>query len=218
MARINPQRRAEIGRLKRHRTNGRIVDAALRVIADKGLDHFSIDDVVTEAGISRGSFYNYYPDRGALITDMADRFHDMLGEMPFQVDEDAGMRENLVAYLRCQNRCLRKAHEKPDWGRLINEVFASERAERPFMGTHDPEIFFSFMTRLGESGFIAYRSVDAIYDFFIGSMYFTMARIVEGSERPVASLISDFFFHLLLAFGFTREDTERMIEEIMSAD
>lgn len=72
------------------------------------------------------------------------------------------------------------------------------------------------MTRLGESGFIAYRSVDAIYDVFIGSIYFTMARIVEDSERPVERLISDFFFHLLLAFGFSREDTERMIAEIMA--
>jgi AcrR family transcriptional regulator len=215
MARINPQRRAEIGQQKRSQTNSRIVDAALRVIAAKGIHLFSIDDVVTEAGISRGSFYNYYPDRAALVTGIADRLHDIMGEEPFHFDEGKSMRDNLVAYLRRQTHFLRKADEHRDWGTLINETFASERTRRPFMGTHDPAIFFGFMRRLGESGFIAYRSIDAIYDFFIGFMYFTMARIVAGSGRPADSLIADFHFHVLLAFGLPREQIGTMIEEAM---
>ena len=216
MARIDPKRRAEIGLQKRSRTSGKLVDAALRVIALKGFDLFSIDDVVSEAGISRGSFYNYYPDRSALVTDIADRLHDIMGEAPFHFDESAGLRQNLIAYLQRQTLFLRRAHEHQDWGRLINEVFASQRTERPFMGTHDPAIFFDFMTRLGESGFIAFRSVDAIYDFFIGSMYFTMARIVAGSDKPVDTLISDFHFHILLAFGLPHDQVDIMVAEALA--
>ncbi len=218
MARINPQRRAEIGQQKRSQTNSRIVDAALRVIAAKGIQLFSIDDVVTEAGISRGSFYNYYPDRAALVTDIADRLHDIMHEGSFQFDESRSMRDNLVAYMRHQTRFLRRADEHRDWGLLINETFASERTRRPFLGTHDPTVFFGFMTRLGESGFIAYRSTDAIYDFFIGFMYFTMARIVGGSDRPADEHIADFHFHVFLAFGLPADQIGELVAEAMAPD
>ncbi|MGE0666939.1 MAG: TetR/AcrR family transcriptional regulator [Sphingomonadales bacterium] len=217
MVRIDPKRRAEIGEQKRRRTNGRIVDAALRVIAAKGLDQFSIDDVVTEAGISRGSFYNYYPDKHALVADMADRMHDILASDRYFVPDDTlDMRDNLLAFMRRQALFLRRAHEHSDWGWLIMEVFATQRMARPFLGTQDPEIFFDFMRRLGASGLIAFRSVDAIYDFYIGAMYLTLGRIIRVGDPDVETVIGNFFFHVLLAFGTPRGEVEGMVREALA--
>lgn len=38
----------------------RLIESALRVFAEKGLDATSIDDVIEAAGVSRGTFYNYF--------------------------------------------------------------------------------------------------------------------------------------------------------------
>jgi len=216
MARVNPNRRAEIGREKRKRTNQKIVDAALRVIAAKGLDNFSIDDVVTEAGISRGSFYNYYPDREGLVSDMADRMQDLLRQDGgFVFDPARSMRDNLIGYLRAIAGFLRRAHQKPDWGWLILEVFAAQHMERPFLGSYDPNIFFDLVEELGKSGFIAYRTTEAVYDTYIGALYFTLARIIRVPDGGVEDVLENHFFHMLLAFGMTRDEAEALAKEVL---
>jgi len=52
--------RAEIGRQKKERTSVRLIDAAMRVIARLGPDMATIDDVIAEAAVARGTFYNYF--------------------------------------------------------------------------------------------------------------------------------------------------------------
>lgn len=52
--------RAEIGRQKRERTSVRLIDAAMRVVARLGPGTVTIDDVIAEAAVARGTFYNYF--------------------------------------------------------------------------------------------------------------------------------------------------------------
>ena len=59
--RVNLQARALNAELRRKRTRARLIEAALDVIAEKGPDAASIEDFVAAAGVSRGTFYNYFP-------------------------------------------------------------------------------------------------------------------------------------------------------------
>jgi AcrR family transcriptional regulator len=59
--------RTRVGRARRSRTEARILDAALRVFAEKGPDAPVVDDFVRAAGISRGTFYNHYDGVGRLL-------------------------------------------------------------------------------------------------------------------------------------------------------
>jgi AcrR family transcriptional regulator len=52
--------RTRVGRERSARTETRILEAALGVFADMGPDAPKIDDFVLAAGISRGTFYNYF--------------------------------------------------------------------------------------------------------------------------------------------------------------
>lgn len=52
--------RTRVGAERRHRMRLRLIESALRVFAEKGLDAASIDDVIAAAGVSRGTFYNYF--------------------------------------------------------------------------------------------------------------------------------------------------------------
>lgn len=59
-------RRGEIGRQRRSRTREKMIDAALRVFARKSYDEVGIDDVLAEANVARGTFYNHFRTREEL--------------------------------------------------------------------------------------------------------------------------------------------------------
>jgi AcrR family transcriptional regulator len=55
-----PQQRAE-------ETRGRILDAAVKRFAIAGYDGASVDDICTEAGVSKGAFYHHFPTKQAIF-------------------------------------------------------------------------------------------------------------------------------------------------------
>ena len=55
-------RRAEIGRERRARMRGRLIEAAARVMADHGTENATIDIFIRAAGVARGTFYNHFRD------------------------------------------------------------------------------------------------------------------------------------------------------------
>jgi AcrR family transcriptional regulator len=54
------------GHKKKARTRQLLLDAALEVLAEQG-EAFSVADLATRAGVSHGTFYNYFTDREQLI-------------------------------------------------------------------------------------------------------------------------------------------------------
>ena len=48
-------------------TRGRILDAAVRRFAMAGYDAASVDDICTEAGVSKGAFYHHFPTKQAVF-------------------------------------------------------------------------------------------------------------------------------------------------------
>ena len=58
-----------------------LLDAALRLL-DDGLDpdltRLSVNQVVAEAGRSKGAFYQHWPDRTSFLVDLHRTFHDQL--------------------------------------------------------------------------------------------------------------------------------------------
>lgn len=59
--RINLEARAAAGEQRRARTRERLLDAAETVVAEKGIETPTIENFVAAAGVSRGTFYNYFP-------------------------------------------------------------------------------------------------------------------------------------------------------------
>jgi AcrR family transcriptional regulator len=53
-------------RRKRERTRGELVAAAERLVAARGLDALSIDDITEEADVAKGTFYTHFTDKDDL--------------------------------------------------------------------------------------------------------------------------------------------------------
>src|SRR3974390_3197684 len=72
MANINLERRAEIGREKRARTKAQLIVAAKALFAKRPWESITIDEVVQEAGVAKGTFYGHFNDLEELVAAIAD--------------------------------------------------------------------------------------------------------------------------------------------------
>ncbi|MGO9418565.1 TetR/AcrR family transcriptional regulator [Roseiarcus sp.] len=81
MANINRERRAEIGREKRARTRGQLIAAAKALFSKRRWDSVTIDEVVQEAGVAKGTFYSHFIDLDELATAVADELIDTFDDL-----------------------------------------------------------------------------------------------------------------------------------------
>jgi len=68
--------RAQAAPAVAHRTYDALLDAGVAVAARDGLGGLSINRVVAEAGVAKGTFYVHFADREAFIDALHARFHD----------------------------------------------------------------------------------------------------------------------------------------------
>ncbi len=53
----------------------RILSIATDLIADRGIDGVTMSDVAEQAGVSIGSLYQYFPDKIAIVSSLAERYN-----------------------------------------------------------------------------------------------------------------------------------------------
>ncbi len=71
MANFDPIRRAEIGRERRAKTRAQLLAAAKSLFARRAIESVTVDDVVKEAGVAKGTFYIHFKDLQELIATVA---------------------------------------------------------------------------------------------------------------------------------------------------
>lgn len=81
MANVNLIRRAEIGREKRVRTRAQLVEAANALFAGRAVESVTVDDVVQEAGVAKGTFYTHFDSLEALTAAVAEELVQSFDEL-----------------------------------------------------------------------------------------------------------------------------------------
>jgi AcrR family transcriptional regulator len=69
------KRRAPVAKAERRQ---QILAAARGLFAKRGYHLTTIDDIVAQAGVARGTFYLYFEDKRAIFSDLIDRFGSQL--------------------------------------------------------------------------------------------------------------------------------------------
>jgi AcrR family transcriptional regulator len=117
MANINPIRRAEIGREKSARTRAQLVAAANSLFARQAVESVTVDDVVREAGVAKGTFYVHFDGLDALTAAVAEElvrsFDDLLQAGRFSLGDPA-----LRIAFGCRS-FIDKALNNPRWASLV---------------------------------------------------------------------------------------------------
>lgn len=112
---------APIGRRERKKeeTKRRIFEAALALFSEKGFDATTIDDITGRSDVAKGTFFNYFPRKEAVIEFLADEWMDIAEEAA----SDSG--KSPTARLAALFAVLTRAHEEhPDLSRAVMRASA----------------------------------------------------------------------------------------------
>src|SRR5271166_4585343 len=107
------------------RTRMSLIDAGLRLTERTGLAGLSINLLVEEAGVSKGTFFHHFGDRASYLLALHREFHErVLAEIGEAIDGMAPGRARLLAAARTYlDACLRD--------RGVRSLLLEARAERP---------------------------------------------------------------------------------------
>jgi len=75
MARIDLARRAQIGRDRRARTRSQLIEAARALYGRSPIEAVTVDDVVAEAAVAKGTFYVHFDGLAELQAAVATNSH-----------------------------------------------------------------------------------------------------------------------------------------------
>jgi AcrR family transcriptional regulator len=79
------------------RAHHKVLEAALELFAEKGIDATSVDAIAASSGVSKATIYNHWADKDALCMEVLVHIHE-LDEGPPDVDS-GDLKADLVSYL-----------------------------------------------------------------------------------------------------------------------
>lgn len=175
---IQPSRRASIGLEKRERTRVNLIEAAYRVFARKEADAVTIDDIIAEAAVARGTFYNYFQTREEVLTAVAaalsDEMNHSIWAQSAQIGDPA---ERMAIAIR---QFLHQAIRDSTWGWVIVRcgLVAAPLSETIKTGvTTDLEAGM-------ELGRFQVANKQAAIDLILGTGLMAMRTILGGHPEP----------------------------------
>jgi AcrR family transcriptional regulator len=174
MAKINLARRAEIGQEKRARTRAQLLAAARALFAVRSWASVTIDDLVHEAGVAKGTFYVHFEDMHALTVAVADDLISEFDEL-IQPQRTSVSSPLLRIALGC-NAFIEAALNDPAWGSLVARMARSY-----------PSVGETARARLREDLAEALKeaplpglSINLALEVVVGAVLQTVAAIGEG--------------------------------------
>jgi AcrR family transcriptional regulator len=174
MAKINLERRAEIGQEKRARTRAQLIAAAHSLFSMRSLAAVTVDDVVREAGVAKGTFYTHFDDMHALAAAVADDLIASIDEL-IQPQRTATADPLLRIALGC-NAFIEKAVEDRIWASLVARMARSDPTVGETARSRLREDLQQVLERASRPGV----SVDVALEAAVGIVLQVVAAIGQG--------------------------------------
>jgi AcrR family transcriptional regulator len=185
------------GHRKKERTRRLLLDTAREVLAEQG-EGFSVTDLATRAGVSHGTFYNYFSDREQLVAALVP---DVVGAFATRAAAEVDDPDPAVRFAVITARALASAIDSPETARLVLRLEAVQRAllvEGPLAHLHHDLVAGHAVGRFSDP------PDDGTLDVVLGALLLATRRIVEGDTSPAyrRSVIR----HLLQSLGVPADE------------
>ncbi|MBB5443788.1 MULTISPECIES: TetR/AcrR family transcriptional regulator [unclassified Paraburkholderia] len=117
------------GARRKRETRTRLLDAALRLMAEKGMEGVAINEITEAADVGFGSFYNHFESKEAIYATLVDTVFEEFANM---LDGLAGGLSDPAEVISVSVRhTVMRARVDPVWGRfLIREGFSARAFSR----------------------------------------------------------------------------------------
>ncbi len=113
-------RRSAAAASRRAKTRAKLIESAILIFAEKGVDASVIDDVIVAAGVSRGTFYNYFISNHELLVAANEQLGNELVELiELEVGNYPAPEDSVATGIRL---FLEATHRFPFLGRFVTHV------------------------------------------------------------------------------------------------
>ena len=184
MAKINPIRRAEIGREKRARTRAELVAAANSLFARQAVESVTVDDVVREAAVAKGTFYVHFDGldglTAAVAQELVQSFDEMLQSDRLSLDDPA---------LRIAFGCssfIDKALNDPRWASLVARMATADPKGGELLRGRIFEDLQQFSNNLPDGGPCAHLNLEIVVGIMLQLMRAFGERRLSSLDRDAA--------------------------------
>ena len=192
--RVNAERRA--------RTRQRLLEAAMQVFADKGIEGSQIDDVMKAAQVSRGGFYGHFramPELlTAVITELGNQIMAAIEQRVVTIADPAQrIASGLLLYLNC-------VRAFPQYARFVAAAGANVVGRRSLVFIVLPPHVREGNTK----GQLSVQDVGAAVDLVAGAMLAAVMRLAQGAATPAydANIVAG----ILLSLGVPRARAHKL--------
>jgi AcrR family transcriptional regulator len=164
------------GHRKREKTRRQLVAAGLRVLADKG-EGFTVSDVVAQADVSNGTFYNYFVDRDELLDAIAEQLALSLAT----ATAGKSIADPARRFALATARMIQHAVQDDVWARVVQRL-----ASRPGAALSLDRYLREDLAEGLAQGRFDVGPEDAALDQVAGLVVMTIRRVVERQAQPDA--------------------------------
>ena len=166
--------RVRTGALRRERMRRKLLAAALRVFAERGIDAPLIDDFIASAGVARGTFYNYFSTTEELLdavtSELSDAILTNIDKVVLTLDDPLQ---------RVATGCLLYLHigvDFPSWGAFVMRT----KFRRKSIGKLMDEYLMRDLELAHRAGQLEYPSVRAARDLLHASLAQAIVTVIDG--------------------------------------
>lgn len=112
----NEEREPRGARRKRE-THEKLLGAAFRLFAERGVDAVAINEITEAADVGFGSFYNHFASKERIYDAVVDRVFGVFGDALDRLTSDVEDPAEVIAI--CVRHTIVRAHAEPLWGRFF---------------------------------------------------------------------------------------------------
>ena len=193
MARIDLARRAQIGRDRRARTRSQLIEAARALYSRSPIEAVTVDEVVEEAEVAKGTFYVHFASlaelQAAVADELAHEFDELLQPRRLAlVDPIERIAAGCGAFIG-------EALRNPAWGALV----ARGAVAMPNIARGARERLAEDVRRAAASGRLGDVTPELALEFAIGIVLQAMQAAADGRIAP--SQAPDVVAAILRAIG-----------------
>jgi len=193
-----------------------ILEAASKIVADKGLDHLTTNAIAEIAGVSVGSIYQYFPGTESIIAELRHKHRAEIRDS-LQESQSSGIGKSFEEFLRLMVSAMVEVHERNPklhfWLAKYHDAGLQVGPEEPRFNLAPTEnsLFIQFivsqefpLTHAMKMGRVMYEIIDSLLH---------AALIHDELHLPANELVEEVMCVLLGYFERSGINTSTMIQK-----
>lgn len=189
---------------KKARTRQALVDAAIRLYAEKGVGELLLNDLAEHAGVSNGTVYNYFKSREEVLLAVGIELANQLSHRVTALSEGT---ENGAERVAIGVRMfIQQGRQDPIWAAAVVRVFQYDKHIRSVVAAN-----LRIDLRLGLQQGIFHFEDEIIAMGYVASVTTgAITGILDGFDRPHYDAVAAEM--LLLGLGVTKAEANRIAQ------